>query len=64
MLELPFQSHVKFIVACVEVGESRISGTVISQLNGNPTLSKDGLAWIKVGTLYLKPINLLAVAHL
>jgi hypothetical protein len=41
-IEMPSQSNVKSIVAYVEVGESKISrSTFASQLNGNPTLSKD-----------------------
>ena len=36
------QSNVKFIVTYIEVRESRIlQNTLVSQLNGNPTLSKD-----------------------
>jgi hypothetical protein len=39
-VEMPSQSYVKSIVGYVEVGESRISkNTLVSQLNGNPTLS-------------------------
>ena len=40
-VEMLSQSNVKFIVAYVEVRESRIfKSTFVSQLNGNPTLSK------------------------
>ena len=47
-VEMPSQSNVKSIVAYVEVGrevgESRIfKSTFVSQMNGNPTLSKDQL---------------------
>ena len=63
-VEMPSQSNVKSIVAYVEVGESRIfKSTLVSQLNGNPTLSKDRLTWIKVGILYMKPKLLTAANH-
>ncbi len=40
--EMPYQSDVKSIVAYVEVSESTIfKCTLVSQLNGNPTLSED-----------------------
>ena len=41
-VEMPYQSDVKSIVAYVEVSESTIfKSTLVSQLNGNPTLSED-----------------------
>ena len=41
-IEVPYQCNVKSIVAYVEVVESRIfKCTLVSQLNGNPTLFKD-----------------------
>ena len=55
-VEMPSQSNVKFIVAYVEVGESRnFKSTIVSQLNGNPTLYKDQLTQIKASILYMKP---------
>ena len=54
-VEFPSQSNVKSSVAYVKVGESRIfKSTLVSQLNGNPTISKDRLTRIKVGILYIK----------
>ena len=51
-------------MASVEVGESKIfKSTLVSQLNGNPTLSKDCLTWIKVGILYMKPKLLTTANH-
>ena len=42
IVEMPFQSNGKSIVAYVEVGKSRIfKSTLVSQLNGNPNSSKD-----------------------
>jgi hypothetical protein len=39
---MPSQSNVKSVVVYVEVGESRIfENRLVSQLNGNATLSKD-----------------------
>ena len=35
----------------------------VSQLNGNPTLSKDQLTQIKAGNLYMKPKILIATNH-
>ena len=59
---MPFQSNAKPIVAYVE--ESRIfKNTLVSQWNGNPTLSKDRLTWMKVGILYKKPKLLTAANH-
>ena len=44
------------IMAYVEVGDSRISKTLlVSQLAGNPTLYKNELTQIMVGILYMKP---------
>ena len=41
-VEMPCQSNMKFIMTYVEVGESTIfKSPLVSQLNGNPTLSKD-----------------------
>ena len=41
-VKMPSQSNVKSIVAYVEVGEPIIfKSTLVRQLNGNPTLSKD-----------------------
>ena len=41
-VEMPSQFNVKSIVTYVEVGESRfLKSTLVSQLNGNPTLSID-----------------------
>ena len=63
-VEMPSQSNVKSIVAYVEVGESRIfKSTLVSQLNGNPTLSKDRLTRIKASILYMKPKLLTAANH-
>ena len=63
-VEFPSQSNVKSSVAYVKVGESRIfKSTLVSQLNGNPTLSKDLLTWIKVGISYVKPKILTAANH-
>ena len=54
----------KFIVAYVEVGASRISkSTFVSQLNGNPTLPNDRLTWIKAGNSYMKPKLFSATNH-
>ena len=45
------------------IGESRIfKSTLVSQLNGNPSLSKDRLTRIKAGILYMKP-KLLSVGN-
>ena len=45
------------------VGESRIfKSTLVSQLNGNPSLSKDRLTRIRAGILYMKP-KLLSVGN-
>ena len=42
--------------SCREVGESTIfKSTLFSQLNGNSTLSKDELTWIKFGILCRRP---------
>jgi hypothetical protein len=61
-VEITSQSNVKSIVAYVEVGESRIFKSIlVSQLNGNPTLSKDQLFWVKAGIL--KNPKLLTVAN-
>ena len=62
-VEMPYQSDVKSIVAYVEVSESTIfKSTLVSQLNGNPTLSEDWLTWIKANILYMKP-KLITVAN-
>ena len=51
-VEMSSQSNVKPVVACVEVDEYRIfKSTLVSQLNNNPTLSKDQLTWIKADIL-------------
>ena len=61
MLKCPL--YVKYIRACVKVGEIKIPRSlVVSQMNGNPTLSKDCLTWIKVGIAYMKP-KLLTTTH-
>ena len=63
-VEMPSQSNEKSIVGYVEVGESRISkSTLDSQLNGNPTLSKDRLTRSKAGILYTKPTLHFVVNH-
>ena len=63
-VEMPSQFNVKFIVAYVEVRESRIfKSTFVSQLNGNPTLSKYRLTWIRASTLYVKPKLLTTMNH-
>ena len=54
-VEMPSQSNVKSIVSHVKVGKSKnFQSTLVSQLNGNPTISKDQLTWIKADTLYMK----------
>ena len=64
MLKCPSQSNVRFIVVYVEVGESKfVETTLVSQLNGNPTLIKDRLTQIKVVMLYMKPKLLIATTH-
>ena len=61
--QIPSPSNVKSIIAYLEVGESRIfKSTLVSQLNGNPTLSKDQLTRIKASILYMKP-KLLSVGN-
>ena len=63
-VEIPFQSNVKSIMAYVEVREFIIfKNALVSQLDGNPTLSKDWLTWIKVGKLYMKPKHLSAANY-
>ena len=63
-VEMPSQFNVKSIVACVEVGESRIFKSIhVSQLNGNPTLFKDWLAWNKTYVLYVRPKHLTATNY-
>ena len=63
-VEMSSQSNVKSIMAFVEVGESRIfKSTLVSQLNGNPTLFEDRLTWIKAGILYMKPKLLTDTNH-
>ena len=48
----------------VKVGESTIlKNALISQLNGNPTLSKDRSTRIKAGVLYMKPKLLTTKNH-
>ena len=43
-------------MAYVKVGESRIfKSTLVSQLNGNPTLFEDQTTRIKASILYMKP---------
>ena len=60
---MPSQFNVKSIVACVELGESRIfKSVVVSQMNSNPTLSTYRLTWIEVDILYMMP-ELLTVAN-
>jgi len=55
-VEMPSQSNVKSIVSHVEVKESIIfRSIVVSQLNGNLTLSKDRWTQIKAIILYSKP---------
>ena len=50
-------------MAYVEVGGSRVfKSTLVSQINDNPTLSKDQLTWIKASILYMKP-KLLTIAN-
>ena len=63
-VEMPSQSNVKSIVAYVQVGKSGIfKSIIVRQLNGNPTLSKDWLTWIKASILYIKPKLLNATNH-
>ena len=63
-VEMSSQSKVKSIMAYVEIGQSRISKiTLVSQLKGHPTSSKDRLTWIKARILYLKPKFLSAANH-
>ena len=51
-------------MAFAKVRESIIfKSTRISQLNGNPTLSKDQLILIKVGIFYMKPKLLTTANH-
>ena len=51
-------------MAYVEVGQHGIfKDTLISQLNGNPTLSKDRSTRINVGVLYMKPKLLTITNH-
>lgn len=45
----------KFIVAYVEVGDSRCLKVHVSQLNGNSTLFNYRLTFIKARKLYKKP---------
>ena len=60
-VEMPFQSNLKFIVPYVELGECRnFKSTLVCQLNGNPTLSKDRLTRFKANILYMKPKLLIA----
>ena len=55
-VDMRSQLNVKFIVAYVDVGESRnFNITLVSHLNGSPPLSEDPLTLIKVGILYVKP---------
>ena len=61
-VEMPSRSNLKSIVAYVEVGESRnFKSTIVSQLNGNPTLYKDLLTRVKASILFMKPKLLTAV---
>jgi len=47
--EMPSRSNLKPIVTYVEAWESRIfKSTLVSQLNGNPTLSNDWLTQIRL----------------
>ena len=63
-VEMPSQSNVKSIMAYVGVGESRIfKSTLVSQWNGNPTLSRDRFTRIKVSILYMRPKLLTAAIH-
>ena len=63
-VEMPFQLNVKSIVAYVKVGEYRIlRSTLISQLIGNPNLSRDLLTWIKTCIWYVKPKLLTTTNH-
>ena len=56
-VEMPSQSNVKFIVAYVEVGESRIlESTLVSQLNANPTSAKDQLTHITASILCMRQV--------
>ena len=51
-------------MAYVEMGESRVfKSIIISQSNGNPTLSKEQLTQIKVSIFYMKPKLLTAANH-
>ena len=64
MLKCPLNLVKKIMLAYVEVGESIIfQSTPISQLNGNPTLSKDQLTKIKASILYMKPKLFIAANH-
>ena len=63
-VEMPSQSSVKSIVAYVEVWESNIfKVSLVSQLNGNPTLIKDWLTRIKSVIFFIKPKSLSATNH-
>ena len=54
--EIHPQSNVKSIVANIKIHDSRMFRSIlVSQMNGNPTLSKDRLAWRKDGILYMNP---------
>ena len=63
-VDMPSQSNVKSIVTNVEVGESAIfKSALVSELNGNPALSKDRVTQIKVVILYMKPKLLITANH-
>ena len=61
VVSLNFKTHVfffsmKFILAYVHAGYSRnFKSTLVSQLDGNPTLPIDQLTQIKDDKLYMKP---------
>ena len=63
-VEMSSQFNVKSIVACVEVGESRLfKSAFVCQLNGDPTLPKNQLTHIKAGILFMMPILLTNANH-
>lgn len=63
-VEIHPQSNVKSIVANVKIHDSRMfKSMVVSQMNGNPTLFKDRLAWRKDGILYMNPKLLTTANH-
>ena len=52
IVDVSSQSHVMSILAYVEVGGFRIfKSTLVSQLNGNPTLLKNLMTQVKTGLL-------------